>query len=106
MNRLPFLKDQGRRDILAIILLVVPLVALGYYLAVIGVAVDPPRPPVVESTTTEVATPPATPVDSPDVTATPATDDVPATPLSGATGVNGASWSVIRTGLQVSHSAY
>lgn len=81
MNRPVQPRSRGRRDIIAIILLVLPLVALGYYLAAIEVAVDPPPDPVGESTPTVVATPGGNPAPA----GTPSLQERPATPMSGTT---------------------
>lgn len=87
MNRLPSRTRQGRRDIIAIVLLVVPLVALGYYLAVIEVAVDPPPDPAGGSTPTVVTTPVSASGDVPATPATPSPGDAAATPSPGASGI-------------------
>lgn len=83
MNRSAQPRNRGRRDIIAIILLVLPLVAIGYYLAAIEVAVDPPPDPVGESTPTVVITSNGTPDDAPVTAASPASGDPSATPIPG-----------------------
>lgn len=82
MNRLPSRTRQGRRDIIVIILLVVPLVAIGYYLAAIEVAVDPPPDPADAATPTVTSTPRPTAIDPPlaDGSSSPAA--TPATPVA------------------------
>lgn len=87
MSRLPSRTRQGRRDIIAIVLLVVPLVALGYYLAVIEVAVDPPPDPAGGSTPTVVTTPVSGLDDAPATPATPSSGDATVTPAPGASGI-------------------
>lgn len=87
MRRLSSRPRQGRRDIVAIVLLVVPLVALGYYLAAIEVAVDPPPDPAGGATPTVVTTPVASPNDAPVTPATPSSGDAAATPAPGASGM-------------------
>lgn len=86
MNRSIQPRSRGRRDIIAIILLVVPLVALGYYLAAIEVAVDPPPDPVSGSTPTVVTTPVANPDDAPVNTTTPSSGDAGTTPTPSTSG--------------------
>lgn len=87
MNRLQTRQRQGRRELIAVILLVVPLIAIGYYLAAIGVAVDPPPDPVPDSTPAMTSTPTPDPVSAP---AGPTTlpGGAPATPAPGASGVS------------------
>lgn len=87
MNRSIPPRSRGRRDIIALILLVVPLVAIGYYLAAIEVAVDPPPNPVGESTPTVVTIPDGTPNDAPVTAASPSSGDPSATPIPGTSGM-------------------
>lgn len=87
MNRLQTRQRQGRRELIAIILLVVPLVAIGYYLAAIEVAVDPPPDPVADSTPTVVRTPVSSPGDALGGTGTPSSGDAAATPTPGTSGM-------------------
>lgn len=84
MNRSAQPRNRGRRDIIAIILLVLPLVAIGYYLAAIEVAVDPPPDPLGESTPAVVTTSNGTPDDAPVTAASPSSGDPSATPIPGA----------------------
>ncbi len=87
MNRLQTRQRQGRRELIAVILLVVPLVAIGYYLAAIEVAVDPPPDPVADSTPAVTSTPTPDPEQAPADPATLPGADAPATPRPGASRV-------------------
>lgn len=82
MNRLPS-PTQGRRDIIAIVLLVVPLIAIGYYLAVIEVAVDPPPDPADTSTPTIVSTTRADTIEPSVPSGSSSPETIPATPGAG-----------------------
>jgi len=83
MNRLQSRQRQGRRELIAIILLVVPLVAIGYYLAAIEVAVDPPPEPVADSTPAVTSTPTPDPERGPADPTTLPDEDAPASPSPG-----------------------
>lgn len=83
VQRLPAPKVRGRRDIIAIILLVVPLVAIGYYLAAIEVAVDPPPGPIATPT---VPVPPATGPRGTPATPAASPEGAPASPVPAASG--------------------
>lgn len=87
MNRLQTRQRQGRRELIAVILLVVPLIAIGYYLAAIGVAVDPPPDPVADSTPAMTSTPTPDPERVPASPTTLPGDGAPATPRPGASRV-------------------
>lgn len=64
MNRMPLPRDRGKRELIYIALLVIPLVVAGFYFAATDVLIEP----VPTSVPTEVgtdATPETTPAASP-----------------------------------------
>lgn len=66
MNRFRLPKHQGQRELVYVFLLVVPIAAIGFYLAAIEVLVDPP--PDITPTATALmrdATPHASPIATP-----------------------------------------